>query len=611
MNGSMTRLCELCSNAFSECNFEEIVEATRELLNVLLIQVSIDKNRRALMCQYCSDKVKLLYEFKSGCLYTEDFVSAFIDANKTQVDLKELFVNEKEHGKPTNILLDQNLCRLCMEVVVSGAGIVSLDKNESYVVFIKGLIKKCVPEVNMHSTKNAVVCDTCVHSLEDYSIFLDSCADVADKKTKFHGPQSETGQSAIEKFSGFYDATPDKSDKETFTGQENYGIKIERIEDEAFDCFQLGDHQDVSTDTEQSKYAPYNCENSESAVDNPLPVIKSQAKEHESGLKVKSELDCGTTTLENRSETEPYKKIQSKDKSRRKKCFKCDLCGYTSNQRGNLNKHTLIHKHPWEIEWFKCDSCGFKAKQKLHLRRHVERIHKHSSEVEWFQCDLCNAKFKQKPHLKRHVMSIHNYSAEASRFKCGSCDFSSKYNSSLQTHMSTHKPRSEIEWFHCDSCDYKADTCSKLKVHMSIHRDPLEVEWFSCHLCTFKSYQKAYVSTHVRRVHLKNTPRVSVECHLCDFKTHRKDHLTVHMLVHKDPSKVNWFSCDTCDYKSKYKQVLNTHMLIHKSGSEIKWFECYSCDYKAKRKQSLNRHMLLMHKEVTGEGESEDGCNKP
>ncbi|KAJ8909883.1 hypothetical protein NQ315_013517, partial [Exocentrus adspersus] len=73
------------------------------------------------ICLDCSDKVKTIFEFKSACLYTEDFVTPFVNAEEgNQTDLKQIYLKQKGNRVLIDALRGRKLCRLCMSVVDDG-----------------------------------------------------------------------------------------------------------------------------------------------------------------------------------------------------------------------------------------------------------------------------------------------------------------------------------------------------------------------------------------------------------------------------------------------------------------------------------------------------------
>ncbi|KAJ8911266.1 hypothetical protein NQ315_015269 [Exocentrus adspersus] len=147
--------------------------------------------------------------------------------------------------------------------------------------------------------------------------------------------------------------------------------------------------------------------------------------------------------------------------------------------------------------------------------------------------------------------------------------------------------------FKCDMCDFSVKRKHHLKRHMLIHKDPSEIEWFRCYLCNFQAKRKYDLRSHML-VHIDTSRMECFKCDLCNYEGKRKSDLGHHMLVHKDPAGIQWFKCDLCDFKSKRKLNLAMHVeRIHKNLSQAGLSTCELCGFRTKYFKS---HMLL-HKD--------------
>ncbi|KAJ8913731.1 hypothetical protein NQ315_007448 [Exocentrus adspersus] len=600
-------ICELCCNEFSEDNLEEILDVTRKMLTILLFQVNMDKRIRAMICRYCSDMVKVLFEFKSACFNTNDFISPFVDELESdRVSLKEVFIRENGDKVATDTLHNWNVCRLCMEVVDIGG--ICLDGKDSHANLVKNLIERCIPEVDVNNTRNNTVCDACIEYMTNYSDFLDSCTGV-EKKIKYDCVQNGTDANdrAMENLNLL------SGDEETFSeGETGYQIKTEEID---IKSYQFESLQRSTVDNKRPEYEVQEDDNTESTLSSSslcrlavtkVPtksdrrfecdfcdlktkykiVLKRHMLSHKDPLKVKwFQCDsCDYKTIHSR-----YLKnhmVNHKNPSE----IKCESCDYKAKEKSRLKRHILIHKELLDVERFQCDLCDYKTVQKRYLKNHM-LTHKEPSEIKWFKCDLCDYKGKLKQQLKRHMVN-HMERREKKWFTCDSCDYKSIHKQNLKTHMVTHKDPSERKWFRCDLCDLKTRCRFYLKKHMLFHNESSVSEWLQCDLCDYKTVHKQYLQKHML-THKDSSEIKWFECYSCDFKAREKRHIKQHTLIHKDPLKVDRFRCDLCDYKTIQKRYLKNHMMIHKDPSEIRWFECDLCDYKAKIATNLKRHKSI------------------
>ncbi|KAJ8909346.1 hypothetical protein NQ315_003508 [Exocentrus adspersus] len=305
-------MCVLCCNTCSKKALEDTEELVKEVLNVVLLETNLTTTKRSAMCLKCSQRVNNIFEFKSGCLYVEDFVTPFVSTEEgKQIDLKEVYIKEKGNKDLIDALLGRDLCRLCLSVVDNEC--VYLDSSDLHVTFIKDMIKRCIPEINVNNTKNAIICGTCVSCLKDYYNFMES---YSESGSTSHFSSQTTGRSMKDETELTYLPAKWKGALKKHTL-----IHKNPSEIEWFKCH-LCDYEAKQ---------------------------KVHLKRHNMAIHKKPwEIEW----------------------------FKCHLCDFKSKQKADLRRHTLIHKDPSEIEWFECDSCNFKSKYKGSLKVHIISVHR-------------------------------------------------------------------------------------------------------------------------------------------------------------------------------------------------------------------------------------------
>ncbi|KAJ8913686.1 hypothetical protein NQ315_007403 [Exocentrus adspersus] len=590
-------ICVLCFNEFSQRNLEDILEITKEMLNILLIKTDPNESDRLVICRNCSDKVEALFRFKSACIYTDDFIAPFVDVDdekEHRVEFKELFIKVKGHKEVADMLSDKDICRLCMEVV--DVECLHLDTGDTDVLIVKNLIERCIPEVNVYGTKNGVVCYACVTLLRDYADFLDVCSGVANKI------QLQCLKSGAD---GFLQTTPvagklnkliDSQLNETITDKENdCRVNTEGTE-VASSEMQIEEHQEGLSEVEQfqeglngDRSVANNAEYVSTADEPDLTPLDSNSCDRQEPSRVEQQED----DVGNPPEGEPNENQDTQQENDSPdQPFKCDLCKFRTKHKSCLKTHMMQHQDASEIKWFECGECSFKAKQKSSLTVHMS-LHKDPSERKWFECDSCSYKSTQKSGLKKHVVKHKDAS-----LKCGLCSFKTKYESCLKKHMITHKDDSEIKWFKCSMCDYKCKDKYSLIPHMVIHhKDPSKIEWLKCNECKYKSRTKNALHKHLKFVHKEWSEAKWFKCDLCNHKTKQKKCLQTHMLIHKDPAEIKWFECHLCSFKGKQKVHLTRHMLVHRDPSQSELFKCGVCDFTTSRKDSFKSHDKWAHKD--------------
>ena len=85
------------------------------------------------------------------------------------------------------------------------------------------------------------------------------------------------------------------------------------------------------------------------------------------------------------------------------KCFKCDLCPYSSISQRHLESHMLIHT---DQKPFQCDQCDQSFRQKQLLKRHQNLYHNPAyvpppPKEKTHECPECSRSFRHKGNLIR------------------------------------------------------------------------------------------------------------------------------------------------------------------------------------------------------------------
>lgn len=62
----------------------------------------------SLICNTCWSTIEEHFNFKSKCIFTEDYISPYVE-NKVQINLKDI------QNPAVKLEKDQNVCRLCLE----------------------------------------------------------------------------------------------------------------------------------------------------------------------------------------------------------------------------------------------------------------------------------------------------------------------------------------------------------------------------------------------------------------------------------------------------------------------------------------------------------------
>ena len=85
------------------------------------------------------------------------------------------------------------------------------------------------------------------------------------------------------------------------------------------------------------------------------------------------------------------------------KCFKCDLCPYSSAFHRSLESHMLIHT---DQKPFECDECDKRFKKKHVLKRHQNLRHNPTyitpmPQEKTYECPECEMSFRREGNFSR------------------------------------------------------------------------------------------------------------------------------------------------------------------------------------------------------------------
>ncbi|CAL1301204.1 unnamed protein product [Larinioides sclopetarius] len=136
--------------------------------------------------------------------------------------------------------------------------------------------------------------------------------------------------------------------------------------------------------------------------------------------------------------------------------FRCPHCTYSSNLKGNLKKHMLIHTGERQFE---CKFLNFSA-------GFVQQIAfpATNTKTSVYHCHLCAYASPHKSNLKTHML-VHT---KERQFVCVHCKKAFTTKGNLKMHARIHSGERPYE---CSICDKKFTQKSSLLSHQFTHRD--------------------------------------------------------------------------------------------------------------------------------------------
>ena len=204
--------------------------------------------------------------------------------------------------------------------------------------------------------------------------------------------------------------------------------------------------------------------------------------------------------------------------------YKCTYCEKGFRGEQSLDNHIRTY-HLME-RTYQCDKCPKDFKTKTGLNHHITVNH---TEQKNLPCDQCDKTFKNKIALYGHQHSVHK--AENLRIMCDDCGKSFKKRQNYNLHYlneHTDKAEKEKHFVYCQfpGCKYRA--LQKAKVSWHFDKIHLKMKDFACPHCDKDFLFKGKLEEHINAVHLNIKPH---KCDLCDYATAFKHKVVAHKKV--------------------------------------------------------------------------------
>ncbi|XP_065161459.1 zinc finger protein 62 homolog isoform X5 [Atheta coriaria] len=244
------------------------------------------------------------------------------------------------------------------------------------------------------------------------------------------------------------------------------------------------------------------------------------------------------------------------------KSAKCEFCSVMLKNKKKMNVHYAVHLK--SMKPFVCELAGCERRFTTlsRLRDHQER---HKGEPS-YNCEICAKKYLTETNLKSHINSVHPElkTGKIMNYACKLCEQSFKYNMSLKRHVDRVHCNVNGK-FQCEKCAHFYSSEEYLKYHLKTVHKPTEYEGLACEVCKKICKGAAALKRHIRITH--NTPYQV--CEVCG-KSVKRNGIHLHQLKHGEKT----FRCEHCLKMFSSKQELIVHERIH-SGK--KPYKCKHC----------------------------------
>ena len=147
-----------------------------------------------------------------------------------------------------------------------------------------------------------------------------------------------------------------------------------------------------------------------------------------------------------------FEDLTKKEKTAKKKEFKCTHCDFSSNsEKGlkmhNTRMHTVANDFPKT-----CELCDYEIKNKSEMKKHLKC---HTYKEVNFKCTECEFFCEKDLEIKVHIGNKHS-----EQFECGLCDSVNKDLESLNLHLTT------CERYKCTCCDKFFANLTEVRSHI-------------------------------------------------------------------------------------------------------------------------------------------------
>ncbi|KAF5303334.1 hypothetical protein FQA39_LY10073 [Lamprigera yunnana] len=405
------------------------------------------------------------------------------------------------------------ICRTCLQKISDASQLFYMDDGT-----IRHKLENCIPNLNLNLTSNPVICKNCLDSINFIHTFKESCLqyelwlnNFAETCCLNNIDLADLVKNNEKLWLSW--VCPDVKPECTYA-EDNYTlpIKEEPVEnDEKFSST-------INEQLQNASYTCNDCNYSTTAKSKLLVHIQSHLVESTLFEIIKEEAqDGGSSDNCNDGDYVPYArqrhickickystdrrgKLERHLKTHLRTKYKCEKCNFSANNKKSFKNHIKSHV-PEEYNFslvthgktdctkkrFVCRICGYSSNQRGNLNMHA-RIH---TDERLFKCNYCAYSSHQKNNLKIHTM-LHTGETP---YTCGQCRFRTVYKHALDVHMKIHTGEKPYK---CKMCEYSTIYKQSLNVHERTH---LKEKPFKCEQCSYSSCQRSNLNVHLKKFH--------------------------------------------------------------------------------------------------------------
>ncbi|KAJ8968231.1 hypothetical protein NQ317_011347 [Molorchus minor] len=307
-------ICRLCLQV--HCNDFEAIDhtITAVILNILNLTMDLAISDEPVMCKNCSRSVKMAFDFKSTCLFTEELVMLFArDQQTSHFHLKDVYKELK-----SLVTANDSVCRFCMTCSET-SNFLCLDVMKEEGLVSQKMLDLYLPEIEEYSSvittsSSCWFCRPCVGSLVSYLKFATVCATTEETISKNYGRIHTNSQDLV-------------ALNRMFSKENKNECEILRIR-----TLNIG-----SNDQPIKNNKVFGVKTAKSKIKNVTCVAQQKAVIHRDNPEVEMNI--------------------------------CETCHYKTKHKGSLKKHLLVHRENSEVEMYECETCNFKTKRKENLKK--------------------------------------------------------------------------------------------------------------------------------------------------------------------------------------------------------------------------------------------------